>query len=220
MEDIAYKVSITTISTRQVLAYNYLCQLLSVLFLLTLPYIVSESTNLFIALVRYARKYSYESHTGKAKVKLKLSLKMCKVSGGISLHILILGTRWGEWLGSCPGRFNISERGSDLNSIGRWVGPRAWLDAVVRSKVAVHARNRTPILRLSTMQLILYIYGATVRKYFTIRFGMWLMVWQICVKFYHGVRFMAPNHLRLKCKSAAVIFRIEYRIYKTGESRN
>jgi hypothetical protein len=32
MEDVAYRASITTVSIRQVIAYNYLCRLISVWF--------------------------------------------------------------------------------------------------------------------------------------------------------------------------------------------
>jgi hypothetical protein len=47
----------------------------------------------------------------------------------VSTHVfLTLTLVGGEWSVSRPGRFTLGERGSDINWIGGWVGPRVGLD--------------------------------------------------------------------------------------------
>jgi hypothetical protein len=114
MQDVAYRATIMTESIRQVIAYNYLYRLISVLFL---SYIVSKFIGLLITLVQYNMRYSYTQHKCKAKVMVKLSLslshnyrmKVCWWSETVSLHILNLCTRWGEWSASCSCRFTFEK---------------------------------------------------------------------------------------------------------------
>jgi hypothetical protein len=61
-------------------------------------------------------------------------------SGGIAPRILDLGTRWGEWSASGPGRFTPSERASGTHWLG-WVGPRAVLDTMVKRKIPSPRRD-------------------------------------------------------------------------------
>jgi hypothetical protein len=49
-------------------------------------------------------------------------------SGYIDPHFLDLGTSWGEWSVSCPGRFIPGERAPGAHFVGGWVNPRAGLD--------------------------------------------------------------------------------------------
>jgi len=62
-------------------------------------------------------------------------------SGGIAPHIIDFGTRSDEWSGSCPSCFNPRERVPGTDWIGGWVGPRASLDVVAKSKFPVPAGN-------------------------------------------------------------------------------
>jgi hypothetical protein len=64
-------------------------------------------------------------------------------SGGISLRILDLGTRW-EWSASRSGRFTPRERAAGTHWIGGWVGPRAVLDAAVKRKIPRPRRESNP----------------------------------------------------------------------------
>jgi hypothetical protein len=53
-----------------------------------------------------------------------------------------------EWSASRPGRFTPREREPGTHYIGRWVGPRAVLDAVVKRKIPSphqESKPRTPI---------------------------------------------------------------------------
>jgi hypothetical protein len=56
-------------------------------------------------------------------------------SGDIAPRILDLGTRWGEWSASRPGRFNPRETAPGTHYIGGCVGPTAGLDEVVKRKI-------------------------------------------------------------------------------------
>jgi len=47
----------------------------------------------------------------------------------------------GEWSASRSGRFTQRVRAPGIHWIGGWVGPRAVLDAMVKKKFAVPARN-------------------------------------------------------------------------------
>jgi hypothetical protein len=54
-----------------------------------------------------------------------------KAYGGseyIGPRFLDLGTSWGEWSASRPGRFTPEERASGTHLIGGWVDPRIDLD--------------------------------------------------------------------------------------------
>jgi hypothetical protein len=69
----------------------------------------------------------------------------------VKLHSFFdLGTRWGEWSASRPGRFTPRERAPGTHWIGGWVGPTAVLDAVVKRKIPSPLREsnpRTPIVQ-------------------------------------------------------------------------
>jgi len=56
-------------------------------------------------------------------------------SVGTAPRILDLGTRLGECSASRPDRFTPRERASGTNWLGGWVGPRAGLMAVVKTKI-------------------------------------------------------------------------------------
>jgi hypothetical protein len=65
--------------------------------------------------------------------------------GGIALLILDLGTRWGEWSASRPGRaFTPGERTPGIRWTGGWVGPRAGLDTEARGKILSPRRGSNP----------------------------------------------------------------------------
>jgi hypothetical protein len=54
----------------------------------------------------------------------------------VQLHTFFdLGTRWGEWSASRPGRLTPRERAPGTHWIGGWVGPRAVLDAVMKNSM-------------------------------------------------------------------------------------
>jgi len=56
----------------------------------------------------------------------------------------------GVWSTLCPGRFTPRKRPPSYRWIGGWVGPRAFLDAVVKRKIPSHRREsypRNPILQ-------------------------------------------------------------------------
>jgi hypothetical protein len=59
-------------------------------------------------------------------------------SGCIAPSILHIGTRWGEWLASRPGRLTPGGRATATRWIGGWMGPRAGLDVVARRKKFHH----------------------------------------------------------------------------------
>jgi hypothetical protein len=75
------------------------------------------------------------------KVKVKLSLcfhenhamKAYGGSGGTVPLTLTSALDGGEWSASRSGRFTARERAPRTHWIGGWVGPRAMLDAVVKS---------------------------------------------------------------------------------------
>jgi hypothetical protein len=55
-----------------------------------------------------------------------------------------------EWSASRPGRFTRRERTAATHWIGGWVGPRAFLDAVVKGKIPSPHResnSATPIVQ-------------------------------------------------------------------------
>jgi len=66
------------------------------------------------------------------------------VSVGIAPRILKLGTRWGEWSSSRPGRFTPRERAPVIYWIGESVRPRAGLDAEVKRKISSPCRDSKP----------------------------------------------------------------------------
>jgi len=66
------------------------------------------------------------------------------VSGGIAPRILDLGTGWGEWSVSRPGRFIPMERAPGIHWIGGWVGPVVVLDAVMKLKILSPYRESNP----------------------------------------------------------------------------
>jgi hypothetical protein len=56
----------------------------------------------------------------------------------------------GEWSASRVGRFTLRERAAGTHWIGGWVGPRAFLDAVVKRIIPSPSResnSRTPIVQ-------------------------------------------------------------------------
>jgi hypothetical protein len=65
-------------------------------------------------------------------------------SGGTVTLIHNLGTRWGEWSGSRPGRFTPRERTPGTHCIGGWEGPRAGPGAVVTRNKARTCRESNP----------------------------------------------------------------------------
>jgi hypothetical protein len=71
------------------------------------------------------------------------------VSGGVAPLILNLGDGR-EWLTSRDGRFISGEKTASTHGMGVWVGPRAGLDAVAKSKkkaCLAPIRNRTPAVQ-------------------------------------------------------------------------
>jgi hypothetical protein len=65
---------------------------------------------------------------------------------GVQLLLFLdLGTRWGEWSTSRPGRPISQERNPSTHWIGGWVGLRAGLGTETREKAFGSARDRTPI---------------------------------------------------------------------------
>jgi hypothetical protein len=65
-------------------------------------------------------------------------------SGGMALRILDLGTIWGEWSASRPGRFTSRKTVPGTRWIGGSVGPRADQDAVVRGKISSPYQDSNP----------------------------------------------------------------------------
>jgi hypothetical protein len=68
----------------------------------------------------------------------------------ISTHSLTPALDGGEWSASRPGRFTPRERVLGTRWIGGWVGPRAFLDTVVKRKIpSPHRKSnpRTPIVQ-------------------------------------------------------------------------
>jgi hypothetical protein len=90
-----------------------------------------------------------QSYT-RGKIKLSLCFNWAPRhegvlgSGGIAHRILDLGTRWGVWSASCPGRFTPRERAPGTHGIGGWVGRRAVLDAEVKRKILSPCRDSNP----------------------------------------------------------------------------
>jgi len=83
----------------------------------------------------------------------KMNLSPCltkhhakKAYGGVEvqLHALISALDGGEWTASCPDRVISGERAHDTHWIGRWVGPRAGLDAVAKRKNPKTCRELNP----------------------------------------------------------------------------
>jgi hypothetical protein len=97
----------------------------------------------------------------KVKVRVKVKLSLCfnwaPSHEGVlgewrysSTHSLTSTLDGGEWSYSRPGHFTPRERASGTHWIGRWVGPRAVLDAVVKRKSPSPSREsntRTPIVQ-------------------------------------------------------------------------
>jgi hypothetical protein len=75
-------------------------------------------------------------------------------SVGIAPRILDLGTRWRS--ASRPGRFTPKERTPGTHWIGGWVGPRAFLDTVVKRKIPSPRRESNP--RTSILQPVAQSY--------------------------------------------------------------
>jgi hypothetical protein len=59
-------------------------------------------------------------------------------------HSLMSALDEGEWSALRSGRFTPRERAPDTHWIGGWVGPRAVLDAVVKSKILSPRRKSNP----------------------------------------------------------------------------
>jgi hypothetical protein len=67
-------------------------------------------------------------------------MKTYWVSEGIAPRILDLALDGDKWSASRPGRFTPMERAPGTHWIGGWVGPRAFLDAVVKKNSLPPAR--------------------------------------------------------------------------------
>jgi hypothetical protein len=66
------------------------------------------------------------------------------VGSGGKLHSYFdLGTRWGEWSASSPGRFTPRERASGTHWIGGWVDPEPFWMRWWRKKFPAPTENRT-----------------------------------------------------------------------------
>jgi hypothetical protein len=98
------------------------------------------------------------AHIGKWKKweleishEVKLSrYSSCRRQGGekmLLLLILDLGTRWGEWSASRPGRALLSGKDTCTHCVGGWVGLRAVLDTQARGKCFVFGVDRTPVVQ-------------------------------------------------------------------------
>jgi hypothetical protein len=72
-------------------------------------------------------------------------------SGGFAPRILLTPTLdGGDCPDSRPGRFTLRERAPGTHWIGGWVGPRAGLDAVVKTKIPSprwESNSRTQIVQ-------------------------------------------------------------------------
>jgi len=65
----------------------------------------------------------------------------------IKLHaFLTSGLDEGEWSASCPTHFIPGERDPGTHRVGRWVGPRAGLNAVEKRKVPVLVGYQRPVV--------------------------------------------------------------------------
>jgi hypothetical protein len=73
-------------------------------------------------------------------------------SGGIAPLIIDLGTRWGLWSASRPGRLTPRERAPGTHWTGGLLGLRAVLDAVVKRRIPTPRRESNP----RTPKLILW----------------------------------------------------------------
>jgi hypothetical protein len=60
------------------------------------------------------------------------------------MHSLASALDGGEWSALRPGRFTLRERAPGTHWIGGWVGPRAFLDAVVKRKIPNPRRESNP----------------------------------------------------------------------------
>jgi hypothetical protein len=69
--------------------------------------------------------------------------------GEVKLHVLLISALdGGKWSDSRPGRFAPGEITPGTHWIGRWVGPRAGLDAVAKRKEnPAPAGNRNPVVQ-------------------------------------------------------------------------
>jgi hypothetical protein len=67
--------------------------------------------------------------------------------GVLFLLIPDLGTTWGEWWASCPGRALPQERIPSTHWLGGWVGLRAGLYTEARGKSFVSPGYRIPVVR-------------------------------------------------------------------------
>jgi hypothetical protein len=61
-----------------------------------------------------------------------------------SMNSLTSAPAGGEWSASRPGRFTPRERASGTYWIGGWVGPRAFLDTVVKRKIPSPRQESNP----------------------------------------------------------------------------
>jgi hypothetical protein len=77
-----------------------------------------------------------------------------KAYGGVHVWIRVFLTSAlvrGQWSASRPGRFNPRERGPGTHWIGGWVGPRAGLDDVEKSKFLTLPGLESPTLKQKTV---------------------------------------------------------------------
>jgi hypothetical protein len=91
------------------------------------------------------------------KVKLSLCFNWAPRHEGVlgewrysSTLFFGIGTTWGEWSVSRPGRFTPRGRAPVTHWIRGWVGPRAVLEAVVKTKIFIprlKSNPRTPIVQ-------------------------------------------------------------------------
>jgi hypothetical protein len=85
-------------------------------------------------------------HTRKTEVKLPLHAMEALGGRGVRLLLILdLGTRWGEWSASRPGRaFTPGERTPGTHCTGDWMGPRTGLDTEARGKILCPCRGSNP----------------------------------------------------------------------------
>jgi hypothetical protein len=92
--------------------------------------------------------------------------------GGVEVEFhsfLISAVDGGEWSASYPDRFTPRERAPSTHWIGGWVGPRAGLDGVAKTKLLFPCRNRVvqPIAYVTTLTgLRRLIFGNYVKLLF------------------------------------------------------
>jgi hypothetical protein len=98
---------------------------------------------------------------------LGIQLESRQGSGGIAPTFLTLGLDGVEWSASHPDRFNAREMVLGTHCIGRWVGPRAGLDAVEKRKfLPLTVTERRLILKLIFEKQRIYKYVKEIELFY------------------------------------------------------